>query len=158
MSLSHYIMATVWITFLLLTCICRSNTCKCRIVISRCPPLAALVFWMSAIICFGLENIWCYTGGIHNTSGKRKSALTIYCKSARCFIFCPRTDLDTQALYLLLHFHSPLHSWLIWYQYIFIGLLFLGKGEDSQVPLLPIHGIPQILPPPITNYLYSETL
>ena len=32
---------------------CCSNTCKGRIVISRCPLLAALVFWVSAVICFG---------------------------------------------------------------------------------------------------------
>lgn len=32
---------------------CCSNTCKSRIVISRCRLLAALVFWVSAVICFG---------------------------------------------------------------------------------------------------------
>lgn len=54
----------VWITSLLLTWICTSNTRRSRIVISRCPLLSALVFWMSAVICFGaLENVWCHTRG-----------------------------------------------------------------------------------------------
>lgn len=63
---------------------------KYRIVISRCPVLAALSFWVSAMICFGaLGNIY-----IHHTAGKAESAFAEeldalnLLASGRCIYFC----------------------------------------------------------------------
>lgn len=77
---------SVWITSLLLTWICRSNTGKSWIVISRCPLLAGLVFWMLTVFCFGvLEHIWCHKG-VFITPQKRH--LILYPQISICIYFC----------------------------------------------------------------------